>query len=58
MTFNKWITKWCVCLTFEDTEKHFEDLVFDNLNQGDDMLSYMEEAFAAGIESTKGETTT
>ena len=56
MTFEKWVTQWCKCDKFEDTEQHFHDLVLDNLNQGDEMQYYMEQAFAAGVESTKGET--
>lgn len=51
MTFKKWITEWCECAEFEDTEQYFEDLVLNNLNMGDDMFDYMWEAFAAGVRS-------
>ncbi len=51
MTFEKWITEWCECVEFEDTEQYFHDLVLDNLNMGDDMFDYMQEAFAAGVRS-------
>ena len=53
MTFEKWITEWCECAEFKDTEQHFDDLVLYNLNMGDDMLSYMEQAFSAGVSSQK-----
>jgi hypothetical protein len=53
MTFEKWITEWCECDELEDTEQHFHDLVLDNLNMGDDILSYMQQAFSAGVRSQK-----
>jgi hypothetical protein len=53
MEFNKWVTKWCGHDKFEDTVDHFYDLALEGLNGPDDMLSYMEEAFTAGVESTK-----
>ena len=53
MAFEEWITKWCKCDTFEDTEQHFEHLAMEGLNGPNDMLSHIEEAFAAGVESTK-----
>jgi hypothetical protein len=56
MTFEKWkkwITEWCDCEEFEDTEQYFHNLVLDNLNMGDDILSYMEQAFSAGVRSQK-----
>ena len=56
MTFEKWITEWCKCDDFEDTEQYFDDLVLNNLNMGDDMFDYMEEAFAAGVRSQKEQT--
>ncbi len=56
MTFKKWITEWCECAEFEDTEQYFEDLVLNNLNMGDDMFDYMWEAFAAGVRSQKEQT--
>ena len=56
MTFEKWITKWCECVKFEDTEHHFDDLVLDGLILGDDILSYMEQAFTAGVRSQKEQT--
>jgi hypothetical protein len=51
MTFEKWITEWCGCAEFEDTERYFDGLVLDNLNMGDDVFGYMEEAFNAGVRS-------
>ena len=56
MTFEEWITKWCECDKFEHTEQYFSDLEFNNMNTQEDMLSYMEEAFVAGVESTKENT--
>ena len=46
--FENWVTKWCGVDTFEETVQHFEDLALEGLNGPDDVLSYMEEAFAAG----------
>tara|TARA_R110000772_G_scaffold49128_3_gene113173 strand:+ start:483 stop:659 length:177 start_codon:yes stop_codon:yes gene_type:complete len=56
MTFEEWVTKWCECDEFEDTEQHFDDLVLDSLNMGDDIISYMEQAFTAGVRSQKEQT--
>ena len=56
MAFNEWITEWCECDEFDETEQHFEDLVLNNLNMADDMFAYMEEAFAAGVRSQKEQT--
>jgi hypothetical protein len=51
MTFEKWMAEWCKCDEFEDTEQYFDDLVRHNLNMGDDVFGYMEEAFNAGVRS-------
>ena len=49
MTFNEWVTQWCEVDTFEETEEHFNDLADNCLNAGDDIISYMEQAFHAGV---------
>jgi hypothetical protein len=56
MTFEKWITEWCECAEFEDTEQYFDGLVLDNLNMGDDIINYMQQSFTAGVRSQKEET--
>jgi hypothetical protein len=58
MEFEEWITKWCDCDEFCETEEHFDNLAREGLNGPDDMLDQMEQAFEAGVESTKGYTMT